>query len=76
MEPRYTLRKFNQDTGQGSRLNELYIKEMFLYLENKVTFHEDDFDQSKIYLQKVNNWIEKREKELSKEKQDWITRNP
>lgn len=49
---------------------------MFLYLENKVTFHEDDFDQSKIYLQKVNNWIEKREKELSKEKQDWITRNP
>ena len=53
---------------------ERYVKEMFSYLSNKETFREDESDQSKMYQQKVNNWMKLWEHKLTKEEIEWINK--
>ena len=53
---------------------ERYVKEMFSYLSNKETFREDESDQSKMYQQKVNNWMKSWEHKLTKEEIEWINK--
>ena len=49
-----------------------YVNEMLSYLENKKVFREDERNESNTYIQKVQQWADKWEHNISKDEITWI----